>query len=373
MLPNPQSAIRNPESVRVLLVDDSPVALTVLKKILESSPDIIIVGTARHGREALEMIPQLKPDVVCLDYHMPVMDGLELTRQIMGRFPRPILVISSMVRAGERGNVFPLLQAGAVDVVPKPEAALAPDNPLAQQLINKVKILAKVPVFTRHLRTTDTAAAPDASSSRSAPSAPAAVVPTASRQVRMVAIGASTGGPQALQLILSKLPNSFAVPVVCVQHISQGFLQGLVDWLSTQCALKVRIAADRETPRAGTVYFPAEGTHLKFDRSGRLLASREPPVGGHRPSVTTTFSSLAEHFGSAAVAVLLTGMGRDGADGMQKVAQSGGITIAQDEASSVVFGMPKQAIELGAAQHVLPANEIARALLDVVAGAKPRQ
>jgi two-component system chemotaxis response regulator CheB len=182
----------------------------------------------------------------------------------------------------------------------------------------------------------------------------------------MVAIGASTGGPQALQVILQQLPARFPAPILCVQHISPGFLPGLVSWLGAHCRIKLQIAQAGELPLAGHVYFPAEGLHLVVDRQGRLQSSQEPPVDGHRPSVTVTFRSVASHYGAASAAVLLTGMGRDGGAGMLAVSQAGGMTIAQDEASCVIFGMPKHAIDLGAAQRILPLAGIAAALCETV-------
>lgn len=344
--------------IRVLLVDDSPVALAVLRRMLAASPDMEVVGTALNGREALELIPQVRPTVICTDYHMPVMDGLELTRRVMADFPRPILVISSVV-GGDPEKVFALLEAGAVDVFPKPRGG-PETGAAAAQLISKVKIVAGVFVFPRPPR--EPPPGPCAAGNAPVGAGTGASTPP----VRIVAIGASTGGPHALQAILPQLPARFPVPVLCVQHISPGFLPGLVDWLAGQCRVKIQVAGSGELLLPGRVYFPAEGTHLLVDRQGRLQASREPPVEGHRPSVTVTFRSVAACYGATAVAVLLTGMGRDGGDGMLAIARAGGMTIAQDEASCVIFGMPRQAIDLGAARRVLPPAQIAAALIEAV-------
>ncbi|MBI1987537.1 MAG: chemotaxis-specific protein-glutamate methyltransferase CheB [Nitrospinae bacterium] len=343
--------------VRVLLVDDSPVVLAILRRMLSSSPEIEVVGTARNGREALGLIPRLQPAVVCTDLHMPDMDGIELTRQIMARYPRSILVVSDYVQKEDTHNVFRLLEAGAMDIFPKPRGGLESDyNQMAQELIRKIKVLSGVVVFRRPGGKTPAS---------SAPSGICAGIkePTC---VRIVAIGASTGGPQALQTILTQLPADFPVPVICVQHISDGFLQGLLDWLASQCKMKVVMAEPGELPSPGTVYFPQEKAHLEFDREGRFTSSLSPPFEGHCPSVTITFKAVANFYGSAAVGVLLTGMGRDGAEGMQTISQAGGITIAQDEDSCVVFGMPKQAIELGAARYILDIREIVPMLLEKI-------
>lgn len=378
----------NKKPIRVLLVEDSPVALIILKRILNSSPEIEIVGTARTGKEALELIPKVQPEVICTDLYMPQMDGLELTREVMATCPRPILVISASVQEEDSQNVFRLLEAGAVDIFPKPCANQSSDYEATRQaLIGKIKVLSGVAVFTRHRRPTATGVGklasrsevgdrrrkgePMCSSTPEAQQGSRKEVFSAKTQsplstphvVKAIAIGASTGGPQALHTILSQLPATLPIPVICVQHISEGFLQGLVDWLTCECSMPVKIANAGEFPKVGTIYFPPESRHLELDIQGRFVYSSLPPVSGHRPSVTVTFKSVANFYGRAAAGVLLTGMGRDGADGLLAIAQAGGLTIAQDEASCVVFGMPKEAIALGAAQHILPANEIAPLLL----------
>ena len=371
-------------TIRVLLVEDSPVALIILKRILASSQEITVVATARSGTEALALIPQVQPDVICTDLHMPQMDGLEFTREVMGKFPKPILVISASVQAEDTYNVFQLLNAGAVDVFPKPKTGLASDYEEAgQSLIRKIKVLAGVKVFTKHRR--NSVMTPASKPTKSPPSRRSTSPPTRSQvsprrttrisaakppaegrsgKIRIVAIGASTGGPQALHTVLTQVPGRFPVPILCIQHISEGFLQGLVSWLDAQCALSVQIARAGELPQGGNVYFAPEGRHLEFDRNGRFLYSSAPALGGHRPSITITFNAVAQFYGSHGCGVLLTGMGRDGADGMATIAQNGGMTVAQDEESCVVFGMPREAIALGAAHHILPANAIAAMLIN---------
>ncbi len=336
--------------IRVLLVDDSPIALHILQCLLSHSPEIEVAGTAANGREALDLLPALNPDVICTDLHMPVMDGLEFTREVMDKYPRPILVVSVSVEPGSP-NVFRLLEAGAVDVYAKPRAILDADQEkLARELASKIRILAGVHVFRRN-----------GAALRAAP--PQLPIPPQPRAAaRIVAIGASTGGPQALRMILSGLPAGFSVPVLCVQHIAHGFLSELVAWLAETSPLPVRKAAQGEVPQAGVVYFAPDNAHLELDNGGRLNLTQAPPCDGHRPSVTATMRAVARQFGSAAVGVLLTGMGRDGAEGMAAIAAAGGVTIAQDKASSVVYGMPREAVALGAAQQVLSLEQIAPAL-----------
>lgn len=353
---NSKIQIPNSKIIKVLLVDDSPVVLKILKDMLSSFPDIHVAGTARNGREALELIPGLDPTVVCTDLHMPVMDGLELTKAIMARYPRPILVISVSVEKGSV-NVFKLLEAGAIEIVTKPRSDLNSGlQTVTPEIVSKIRILAGVHVI-RKLHTKTPVAI---SSEKLHP-----VLTEKQMPARIVAIGASTGGPQVLQTILSQLPSDFPLPVICVQHIGEGFLEGLIEWLAPQCRLKVRIAHTGIFPEQGTIYFPQENTHLKLSKRGNFVSASEPLFDGHRPSVSVTMQSVADYYGNTTMGILLTGMGRDGAEGMQAIFAVGGVTIAQDEESCVVFGMPKAAIDLGAVKYVLPPHEIVGLLLQL--------
>lgn len=392
--------------IRVFLVEDSPIALTILQRILTRGPDIAVVGTAAHGVEAIERIPAANPQVICTDLHMPKMGGLALTRWIMTEYPRPILVISASVQEDDSENIFQLLDAGAIDIFPKPSAGLSSEYEKVQQdLIYRIKVLAGVSVFSQRYRSnpiphstshsTPLSSEPISTSARTT-SAQSTTVNAASisssqanfsqtsfsqtsfsqansianvtdiRRPKILAIGSSTGGPQALNTILAQLPADFPIPILCVQHISHGFLSGLITWLSHACKLKICIAQEHRPPQVGTVYFPPEGHHLEVNNFGYLNLSQHPPINGHRPSATVLFKTVAEHYRRAAIGILLTGMGQDGALGMQAIAQSGGMTIAQNEATSVIFGMPKAAIELGVVHHVLPLQKIAPFVLEKV-------
>lgn len=349
--------------IKVLLVEDSPVALNILQKLLQSSPDIIVVGTATNGQEALAMIPQLQPQVICTDLYMKKMDGLEFTKQVMTKYPRPILVISNGVGERDADNVFQILQSGAVDVFPKPTTGLPSDyEKLRTKLIAKLKLIAGVKVFTKRSLLTKSPAQPLSVTKKS----PTPITCNHTQKIEAIAIGASTGGPQALQQMLAVLPADLAVPVFCTQHISTGFLQGLVDWLAGRCQIAVKIAKVGEYPVPGIVYFAPEGYHLELNSWGKFIYGDRERVDGHRPSITVNFQSVARFYGDRAVGILLTGMGRDGARGMQAIGQAGGITIAQDEKSCIVFGMPKEAIALNAAKYVLPLPEIMPFLLNKV-------
>lgn len=345
---NGQDTGRRAGPIKVLLVDDSQIALAILTKMFSSAPDILVVGTARNGKEALDKIPSLDPDVICTDLYMPVMDGLTFTRTVMERFPRPILVVSVSVQK-DSINAFRLLEAGAVDVMLKPRTGLESEYiGHAQELLRMVRVLSGVRVFRRYNRELKKAAEEP---------------PEGLRRPEMVAIGASTGGPQTLQYIFSRLPKDLPLPIACVQHINPDFLQGLVDWLQSTCVIKIKIAEEEERPAAGTVYFPGRDAHLEIDSYKRFRYSAEPPVDGHRPSVTATFRSVAKQYGRASIGVLLTGMGSDGAAGMEAIDAEGGITIAQNERTSIVFSMPKHAIELGAAKYILALDEIPGAIV----------
>ena len=348
--------------IKVLIVEDSFVALTILKRILNSAPDIEVLETATNGVQGLELVAKLKPNVICTDLHMPKMNGLEFTQEVMALYPTPILVISASVQDEDTHHVFRLLDAGAVDIFPKPRSGQPSDYDLiSQPLINKIRLLSGIKVFRKNRKTTSsftTNTTPTIS-----PNVTSNLVQTTTK---IIAIGSSTGGPQALVEILSTLPANFPTPIVCVQHISDGFLGGLVDWLGNSCRLKVKIAQTGEKPEAGNVYFPPERHHLEFDSTGRFFCFTGMPVSGHCPSVTVTFKGVAKAFGKNAIGILLTGMGRDGADGLLSMYQVGAYTIAQDETTSVVFGMPQEAIKLGATKKVLPIGAIATHLISLL-------
>jgi two-component system chemotaxis response regulator CheB len=289
------------------------------------------------------------------------MDGLELTQQVMAKYPRPILVISNSVQKDDPNNIFKLMQAGAIDIFPKPTAGMSSDyDRIQKSLITKIKIIAGVKVFTRSLKTTPVK---PPIIKTSLEENPAIEQIQATSAIKIVTIGSSTGGPVALQKVLSPLPRNFPVPIICTQHISKGFLQGFVNWLASQCHVKVTIATQGESLLPGTVYFAPDDRHLELNSLGKFIYTASGNVDGHCPSVTVMFESVAKYYGKATLGILLTGMGRDGATGMKAIADAGGITIAQDEKTSVVFGMPKEAIALGAVKHILAIDEIAPLLV----------
>lgn len=358
---SPAKKMPPPRKIRVMLVDDSPLSLELFRRMLATDPEIELVGVALNGREALAKVEAARPDVICTDLHMPVMNGAALTRELMRTRPVPILVMSVSVQASQQDNIFAMLEAGAVDILAKPLGGLDMHfDKMAGDLLLKIKVLSGVKVVRRPA----SGALADTDAGQSPGNLPrlAQMPQTAPR---MICIGSSTGGPQALETILRALPREFPLPLLCVQHIAPGFMQGLVNWLANSCRIRVMMAESGMRPEAGTAYFPQEGRHLEVDQDGRLRCSALPAVGGHRPSVDLAMTSLARYCWDRAAGVLLTGMGQDGALGLLEILRAGGYTIAQDEATSVVFGMPARAVELGAARAVMPLPQIAAGLLSL--------
>lgn len=342
------------QRIRVLLVDDSAIALEFMRRMLLPAPDIEVVGTAGDGQQALNLIGRLHPDVICTDLHMPRMDGLALTREIMARRPLPVLVLSVSVQVDQERNIFSMLEAGALDILAKPRGGEQSNfDAIALDFITKIRVLAGVKVIRR-----------TGSPSPPGPGPAVAAQNWAEPELRpqIIGIGASTGGPQAFDRILRQLPADFSLPVVCIQHITPGFMGGLVRWLASSCKIKILTAENGAEPMPGVAYFPPDDRHLEIDASGRLHCSALPASKGHRPSIDMCLTSIAQRYGSAATGVLLTGMGQDGAQGLLDIRKAGGITFAQNEASSVVFGMPRRAMEIGAALQVLAIEQIGPAL-----------
>ena len=332
--------------VRVLIVDDSAVVRRVLKTLLETDPDIRVIGMAADGGEAVELTAQLRPDVVTMDLVMPGMDGLEATARIMAHYPTPVLFFSSYFDREGMHSRFDALAAGALDVVEKP--TLMPDEQWTAQagaLARKVKTLAKVPVVA-HIRGAHVQAR-----QRPDPSRPGRM---GGASVDVVGIGVSSGGPRVLEELLSSLPPALTLSVIIVQHMAEGFLAGLIDWLQQRCPVPMKVAEEGDLIVPRRVLFAPDGKHLIVRQGGRVHLSDADPVMGHRPSVDVALTSLAKVYGARAAGMLLTGMGSDGAHGLLAIRQAGGVTMVQNEESCVVFGMPRAAIEIGAAQRVLP-------------------
>ncbi len=347
--------------INVLVAEDSAVIRQFLVHLLESDPQLHVIGAVADGQAALDFVNRDKPDVVLMNIHMPRVDGFEATRRIMESQAVPIVICSASANMKDVLVVFKAMEAGAVACIEKPRGS--EDGQLeavAAELVRTVKLMAAVKVVRRWPR------------SRSAPAVPVSPVQLrpAPARIEVIGIGASTGGPQVLQSIFAGLPRDIPVPVLVVQHIAANFLHGMGEWLSQTTGLRVQIAAHGSRPLPGNVYLAPDDFHLGMDSGGSMVLSREAPENHLRPAVSFLFRSLATNYGPKALGVLLTGMGRDGAEELKAMKDRGAITIAQDFASSIVHGMPGEAIALGGATHVLPADAIAGALLDVVLAAR---
>ena len=340
---------------RVLVVDDSPLMCKILTNIVNCDPQMIVAAVANDGKEAVDLVPRLKPDIITMDMDMPVMDGLEATKQIMASNPTPILIVASTVFKAGMEKVFKAISYGALDVIDKKELELVGQKKSGEALIAKIKFLTGVRVVERHL-----------GKLRKERSIVDLKASTKEVSDRIVAVVASTGGPQALLEVLKRLPEDFPCGIVIVQHITSGFLSGLVDWLAKECKIKVKIGEDSEEIRPGVAYMAPDNFQMRVEESGKISLSNEPAQGGHRPSGDVLLESVARIYGKGSVAAILTGMGRDGATGMKTIKQFYGKTIAQNEKSCVVFGMPKAAVEMNVIDKVLPLERIAEEIVSMV-------
>lgn len=338
--------------VRVLVVDDSRSARALLRAVLAADEQIAVVGEAGSGAEAVALVGSVRPTLVVMDVNMPGVDGFEATRRIMAEHPTPIVIVTAGVDARLVETGLEALRAGALTVTPKPAGPTSPAHGAdAARLVTLVKALADVKVVRQRRRP----GAPD-----SGP--PAVATPPAidlAAVVRVVGVAASTGGPAALYRFLAALPPTLDVPVLVVQHIAKGFVDGLARWLDTGSSLPVHVAGASERLRSGEVHLAPDDRHLVV-RSDRLALSDAPSIGGFRPSADVLFESLARSHGPNAAAVVLTGMGHDGLRGAEQLRDVGGLVLAQDAASSVVFGMPEAVARHGIAHAVGPVEELAR-------------
>ncbi len=336
-------------SIRVLVVDDSAVVRKIFTTELERDPNIEVIGTAPDPYVARDKIVALKPDVITLDIEMPRMDGLTFLRRLMKHFPLPTIVVSSLTQQG--GNIaMEALEAGAVDVMCKPGAAYTVGD-MAVELIEKIKAASHVKV--KAVTTTDK------------PQVLIKRLSLTKTTNKVVAIGASTGGTQALQQVLQAMPHN-SPPIVIVQHMPESFTKAFADRLNQICDIEVIEASDGDSVIPGRALIAPGNKHMMLNRSGAnyfVQIKQGPRINRHRPSVDVLFKSVARYAGANAVGVILTGMGGDGASGMLEMKQNGAYTIAQDEASSVVFGMPKEAIKLGGVNTVLGLEKISSDVL----------
>ena len=341
--------------IRVLIAEDSPVARELLTSILQNSPNLQVVGVARNGVEAVRLAKRLKPDVITMDVHMPEMDGFEASRRIMSESPCPIVIISSITNKKEQNLSFNALQAGALSVLDKPTMYDPPE--VLDALANHVRLMSEVKVVRRWNR---------GSKAQTAAKETPALQQNGKSAIEMVVVASSTGGPGILAEILGRLPENFGAPILIVQHITPGFGQGLARWLNQQTPLEVRLAKHADEPVAGQVLIAPDNHHMVVNNLGRITLNQDVPYHGLRPAADYLFTSVAKIYGSRAVGVVLSGMGSDGAEGLLAMHKVGAHTIAQDKETCVVFGMPAVAIEMGAAEQVLPMHQIGPALVALV-------
>ena len=341
-------------AIRVVVADDSRLAREMLRGFLEEAGGFEVVAEAANGREAVEFVRALRPDVLTLDLEMPVLGGMEAIDEIMSTRAVPILVVSGV---DDASTALESVRRGALDFVEKP--TFSPEA--AAAFIAKVRLLAGVSVITR-FRRRPVAPGPLQPPARNA--APA-FVPRAASYRRVIAIASSTGGPQVLAQILPALPAGFSCPVLVAQHISDGFAEGLARWLDTLCPLPVVLGAEGELLAPGIVYISPSERHLTVGEDRRLALKERRPTDLYRPSCDALLSSVGSVFGRASVGIILTGMGSDGVEGLSVIRRAGGATFGQDEASSVIYGMNRVAVDRGVVQRVLPADELAGAMVDV--------
>ena len=344
--------------IKLLIVEDSKVVSEYLQYIFSQDKQIEVIGTVTTGKQAIDFVKANKPDVITMDVDMPEMDGLEATRQIMSTTPVPILVVTASRNAREVNTSIEALAAGALAVVEKPVGINHPKaEELSRKLVNLVKIMSEVSVVTRKRRV-------------SVVSQPTVKAKTPPDQINIgkpsiVAIGVSSGGPQTLQVVLSKISHNFPAPILVVQHIAPGFISGLVSWLQKIVNIPVSVAQPDETIVPGHIYFAPDNLQMGVTPSGKILLEKPDKEGGFCPSIAHLYKRVTDSFGSKALGIILTGMGSDGAEELKQMHDKGAITIAQSKESSLIFGIPGVAIQIGAATHVLSDEEICMLLYEI--------
>lgn len=348
-------------AIKVLVVDDSAFMRKVITEILEQQPDIKVVATARNGQDALTKLQKLEIDVVTLDLEMPVLDGLSTLKEIMNTNPLPVILLSSMTQRGSE-TTMKALSSGAVDFVPKPSGTISLDiHKVSDELITKVRSVAGVKVKKpktseqKHLKFT----------AKTSPPIPASDL---SGQVcqNLVIIGSSTGGPRALEEIFTALPDNINAGIVVVQHMPKGFTHSFAERLNSISKVRVKEAAEGDYIKNGHALIAPGDYHLTIDSQKQIKLNQSAPVQYLRPAVDVTMLGLPNVFNSNIIGVILTGMGRDGAEGMANIKQLGGYTIAQDRATSTIYSMPKAVIDSGNADYVLPIDNIADCILKLL-------
>ena len=336
-----------PKPIAVLIVEDSAVQRELLCAVLAADPGLRVAGTARDGIEAIGQAAALRPDVIVMDVNMPRLNGLEATRRILTEMPVPIVVASASFVEREAELSFAALEAGALAVVAKPAGLDHPDHEdVARRLVSTVKLMSEVTVVRRWPRGAE-------------PTRPVPLPPRPRPGVRIVAIAASTGGPAVIADVLRGVAGSINAAVLIVQHMAPGFIVGFAEWLAQRTGLSAGVAQEGEAILPRRAYLAPDGSQMGVTPDGRIAIRAGDGATGFCPSGSHLLTSVAEHYGAAAIGIVLSGMGGDGAQGLLKLREAGGLTIAQEAGSCAVFGMPKEAIACGAAMHVLAPDAIA--------------
>jgi two-component system, chemotaxis family, protein-glutamate methylesterase/glutaminase len=337
--------------INVLIVDDSLTSREYLKQIIASDPELNVIGVAKDGKEALQLADKERPHVIVMDILMPGLNGYEATRAIMEKCPTPIVINSALATPGQTEIVFQAMKAGAVAVCQKPAGFGHPDSAtLIEKLIRMMKLMSEVKV----VRIFNRRKSPPGQALAKTPS-----VKHLESRIDIVAVGASTGGPPVLHTILSNLTKKFSPPMIVVQHIAAGFLEGMIEWLAKETSLTLKIPKTGDRVLPGHIYFAPEDHLTEISPSRQFLVSRIDPNELVRRPITHLFNSIAKAYGEYSVGILLTGMGNDGAEGLKEMKSKGALTLVQNKESSVVFGMPGEAVNLNAATYILTPPEIA--------------
>jgi two-component system, chemotaxis family, protein-glutamate methylesterase/glutaminase len=351
--------------IRVLVVEDSLTARDLLIALFNQCTDIEVIGTALDGVEAVKRAVELKPDVITMDVHMPRLNGLEATRQILRTMPIPIVVVTGSLRNADTDLSFEAMKAGALSIVIKP-SIIDPES--CRQMIQTVRLMAGVQVVRRWIREEDGKTIRSGQALAASTAVEEAFISgrplpdLRNKPWKVIGIASSTGGPSALMNVLKPLTAKFPLPILVVQHITNGFAQSLADWLNKELSLTVRLAVNGEKPAPGTVLIAPDDRHMQISEQGTILLHEKSNYKGLRPSANYLFSSLAEVYQANAVGVILTGMGDDGVDGLAAMHRTGGTVLAQDQDTCVVYGMPREAVSRKVVNYVLPVEQIGLAL-----------
>ena len=371
-------SLNNTKKTKILVVDDSAFMRKALTIMIESDPSLEVIGSARDGNEAIEKVESLNPDIVTLDVEMPRMDGLEALKSIMESNPVPVLMVSSMTNEGA-GATLDALELGAIDFIPKKLSYVSLDIlKIKEELLSKIKHIANrkhvlmarykcAKAFQTASNMTTTITPPPITHNESRSKFIKKYAGKLSHPINIITIGCSTGGPMALQQIIPAIPPSIPSPIIIAQHMPETFTASLAERLNSLSKINVKEAEDNEPVEIGTVYIAPGGKHLLVKRNGAkaiINLSTEPEDNLYKPSIDIMMNSIAESYGKYSLGVILTGMGQDGLEGVRTIKEKGGVIIAQDEDSCVVYGMPKVIIEAGLSDHISPLDNVANEIAD---------